>query len=83
MLFLSLLLLSCAQTPVREAVSNNPNVPVAVLFVHDGCTVYRFYDGSRRHYFAKCVDATAETMTIQGCGKNCSYPENVPTKSEQ
>lgn len=47
-------LLGCAQEPLQERPSNNPNVPVSLLFEHDGCKVYRFYDASHYRYFAKC-----------------------------
>lgn len=49
------------------------------LFTHDGCTVYRFYDGSTR-YFAKCEGATTSHMEWrESCGKNCTRPVGVPT----
>jgi len=81
MLFLSLLLLSCAQTPVREAVSNNPNVPVAMLFEHEGCTVYRFFDNGRYHYFARCGDGGTSTSSQRSCGKNCVRDEEIRTET--
>jgi len=46
--------LSCASEPVSKEATNNPDVPVAVLFDYDGCRVYRFRDAGQWIYFAKC-----------------------------
>lgn len=53
------------------------------LFKHDGCTVYRFDDGGRSRYFAKCDGATTSSMEWrESCGKNCTRPVDVPTSYE-
>ena len=54
---------------------------VARLFTHEGCTVYRFYDGGSR-YFANCNgSATTSWRRAMPCGKNCTRVEHqqVPT----
>lgn len=50
------------------------------LFTHDGCTVYRFHDGGRSRYFAKCEGAATSSMEWrESCGQNCTRPVDVPT----
>lgn len=50
------------------------------LFKHDGCTVYRFDDGGRSRYFAKCEGAATSHMEWrESCGKNCTRPVDFPT----
>jgi hypothetical protein len=52
---------------------------IVSLFDVNGCTVYRFVDNGRYHYFANCQ---GETKTEMPNGKS-SYPENIPTKKLQ
>ena len=58
--------------PVATVVpQNNETYEVDYLFEHDGCKVYRFYDGGHWVYFTNCRgnvtsiknDSTAETVT--------------------
>lgn len=54
------------------------------LFTHDGCTVYRFWDGAGRRYFARCEGASsAGTTWTETCGKNCTRSVEVPTGQEE
>lgn len=78
--FLSLILLcvSCAEPAQETRPSTNPHVPVELLFEVDGCRVYRFQDGGRDRYFAKCP-ASASTMSTESCGKHCTRDVEVPT----
>lgn len=71
-------LLGCNQDPVAVSSSNNPNVEVAELFTHKGCTVYRFLDG-RYHYFTDCSKSTTITTHSESCGKGCVkvYDTNI------
>jgi hypothetical protein len=68
--------------PEKVERSTNPSVAVATLFTHAGCTVYRFEDGGRNHYFARCGDK-AETISpkTESCGKSCfsTRNENIRT----
>lgn len=72
----------CMKAPEKEEFSTNPKIPVATLFTHDGCTVYRFNDGGLNHYFARC-GTEAETISPKrtGCGKGCfsTRDENIRT----
>ena len=49
---------------------------IVSLFEVNGCTVYRFADYGRHHYFTNCQ---GETETNIQNGKS-SYPENISTK---
>jgi hypothetical protein len=76
------LLLACAEDPVSTSSTNNPDVPVALLFTHDGCKVYRFMDNGY-HYFARCgLSTSAIGSHLESCGKNCTHrvDEEVPTE---
>ena len=72
---------SCAKDPVRDGESNNPNVPVSVLFDYDGCRVYRFKDAGHFIYYAKCGVVT-QTTWEQSEGKT-SRPMHVSTESRR
>ncbi len=67
----------CYATPVAEGPTNNPEVPVALLFSKDGCDVYRFVDHGA-HYFAKCRDANVvSTVSPKTCGRARVCDEEV------
>lgn len=75
-------LIGCSKTPEKVEMTTNPEIPVETLFTHDGCTVYRFVDVGRAHYFAKCPEAVEVIGTYsESCGKGCvSYhDENIRT----
>ena len=40
--------------PINVGATDNPGTSVSKLFTYDDCTVYRFTDGGREHYFVKC-----------------------------
>lgn len=50
---IALLLMSCGERPLTTTQSNNPGLPVSLLFEYEGCKVYRFYDG-RTVYYTNC-----------------------------
>lgn len=77
-----LFLLSCDRPAQEVRPSSNSHVPVELLFETDGCRVYRFEDGGRDHYFAKCA-VPASTMSTESCGKNCTRDSEVPTEIEE
>ncbi len=55
---------------------------VEKLFVEDGCTVYRFLDGTYR-YFVKCgAPNTASTQWREYCGKGCNRDVDIHTATE-
>lgn len=78
-LFLALLLSACVVDPVATTRTDNPQVPVDTLFEKDGCTVYRFEDAGRYHYFVRCEPGDDAALGMQNCGKNCTHTEEIPT----
>ena len=78
LLLAALSLAGCYNEPVSKATSDNSSVELSVLFSHDGCNVYRFWDGGRYHYYADC---RGSTVSPQGCGKACIRDENIQTIS--
>lgn len=73
-------LAGCYASPVTQGPSNNPEVPVALLFSHDGCDVYRF-DDQGAHYFARCRDSrTLSSIKTQQCGR-AVCDEEIPVAS--
>ena len=66
---------ACEKTPVSTARTDNPEVPVALLFENDGVKVYRFYD---RGYAIYYTDARGATAWQQYHGKTSS-PVRVET----
>lgn len=72
-------LTGCDNQPVATAHSSNPQVPVSLLFEHDGCRVYRFNDGGRNHYYVRCNGGAQSTMSTESCGKNCIRTVGIQT----
>lgn len=83
-LLIVLIVAGCAKEPESVARSTNPEIPVEKLFSHDGCTVYRFTDNGRLHYFARCGSGV-ETMATwtQVCGKGCIQERSENIRTEQ
>ena len=70
LLFIGLLfIVSCEKDPLSINKSDNPQIPVSILFNYDGCKVYSFQDEGRRHYFTNCTEAIG--TKLEACGKNC------------
>lgn len=66
-----LLLAGCAKEPLSiERVDNN-EFQLDKLFSHEGCTVYRFSDWGRYHYYTDCRGRTTSTYSTS-CGKGCT-----------
>lgn len=71
-LLVLVLLISCSKDPVSTNKTNNSEINIELLFEHDGCKVYRFYDAGYRQYFVKCdSSSTQQTMRswYQSTGK--------------
>ena len=70
----------CANDPIAQSGTNNPNVDVSLLFSHDGCDVFRFRDVGF-HYYVRCAAPATNVQTTQNvsCGKNCSREEAIRT----
>jgi hypothetical protein len=59
----------CYAEPLSRGPSNNPEVPIELLFSHDACVVFRFVDHGA-HYFVRCRDTKAvSTVSTKMCGK--------------
>jgi len=75
----ALLIFACTNDPVGMAATNNPRVPVAVLFKHEDCTVYRFTDSGMSHYYVRCAaGGDVTTMGTYKSGKTTTT-EEIPT----
>ena len=66
---------ACSETPVKSDVVGN-GVDLDLLFEHDGCRVYRFYDYKNPHYFTDCRGSISDRRS---CGKNCTREESIET----
>lgn len=80
--FALVFLAGCYADPVSTARTNNPQVPVSLLFEHEGCKVYRFTDAGRERYFANCPNQTSVDGSYRTtCGKGCTryVPDNTTT----
>lgn len=62
----------------QRLATSNPDVPVELLFEHDQCKLYRFYDREtgRIVYYSNCQGGTTWT---EPCGKGCTHQVQVPT----
>lgn len=78
-LLLALLLAGCVREPLETSSTDNREFNVDTLFTKDGCTVYRFVDGSHSRYFVRCEGGQSRVEWTEACGKNCSRPVAVPT----
>jgi hypothetical protein len=75
-LIVSLLLVACNNVEDQTLLAQNRGIPVPpppaeLLFEHEGCKVYKFYDGSPllpAHYFAHC-QGPSTTTSSQSKGK--------------
>ncbi len=77
---------ACANEPVSRAASSNPDVPVALLFEHDGCQVFRFHDDGHNRYYTRCrLTTSTASMHKETCGKACveSIPEVIDTANKE
>lgn len=84
-LALAALLTACEKAPASTEATNNPAVPVSRLFNFEGCTVYRFEDSGRMHYYTRCDrgDVSTSTRHTEHCGKGCTqirYSTNTTTE---
>jgi hypothetical protein len=59
---------ACTKAPLYESRTENSEISLDTLVTKDGCTVYRFSDAGRYHYFARCLTSTSVSST-ETCGK--------------
>lgn len=74
-IFCFILLTSCTKDS-ESSQMHGSGFEVEKLFTHDGCTVYRFEDAMRLHYFTTCKGSVGSYRT---CGKNCTEQESIET----
>lgn len=73
-LLLAFVLCGCMGEAEMRVSASNGEFHVSRLFTADGCTVYRFGDGGRAHYFVRCAGGNAATSSA---GKN--FRERIDT----
>lgn len=81
-ILLSFALAGCAKDAEVSASSSNPHVTVDTLFQHHDCTMYRFKDRGRFHYYAVCDTKNSTTISSQTDGsgkKRRRYDSNIDT----
>ena len=74
----ALAMVAGCEKPAESVAHTGAGFTVERLFTHDGCTVYRFSDSSKR-YFTRCDGIAAQSTTTwqESCGKNCTRPVEV------
>ena len=65
----ALTLLAACGKPAETSTAVGKEFVVDKLFTHEGCTVYRFYDGGNSRYYTNCQGSTSWT---EQCGKGCT-----------
>lgn len=60
---LAVLVLSGCSKPAESTTRVGNDFEVGKLFTVDGCTLYRFEDGGRSHYFTNCSGSTSYTVS--------------------
>lgn len=70
--------LGCSKDPIKREKTDNPQINVSLLFVYDGCKVYRFVDAGEPVYFVKCDGSfDAETIVPEHLEGKVSVPERL------
>ncbi len=76
LIFAALLLAGCLNKPVSTTATNNPELNLNLLFEHDGCKVYRFYDG-RSVYYTDCRGSAMAPVTTSTGKITTTYMDAV------
>lgn len=71
-------LIGCEGKPIQSSKTDNPNFQVELLFTHDDCKIYRFYDGGNAHYFVVYEKGCTRETTYRQQGKQ-KTPESIDT----
>jgi len=77
-----LLCVSCETHPMSTERSTNQEIPVELLFEHDGVKVYRFHDYGTAIYYTDCRGRT-EWRTTHYCGKMIIHKEHGVETSDE
>ena len=78
----ALVVAGCNKAPEYSSPAGREFV-VDTLFIHEGCTMYRFSDGGYFRYYAKCDGDSATTRTEgrERCGENCVRQSEITTSN--
>lgn len=49
---------ACGKKGIEKQQTNNANIEVTLMFEHDGCKLYRFYDYGEPVYYSTCKGST-------------------------
>ena len=71
-LLFATMLSGCVKNSLEKSQTDNLNIQVKKLFTKDGCTVYRFLDGTGYIYYARCESGKVSTQWRRSCGKGCT-----------
>ena len=83
LLVLALVMTGCEKEAQSTNRTSNSAVSVDLLFEHDGCKIYRFYDNGRSHYFVKCENVKlADTINSFSSDGKTTRTKSIPTVSE-
>ena len=72
------LVAACVQDPVSTSRTNNPNVDIDLMFMHNGCSMYRFPDDGHYVYWTEGCSSTINSTHSEG--KNGSHNDVVSTQ---
>lgn len=73
-------LMACKKGAMNTSKTINPEFDLELLFEHDGCKVYRFYDG-RYIYYTDCRGQASWSVTTSS-GKNSNTTHHQVTTNE-
>ena len=73
LIILAVALLAGCGKPAETSTAVGKEFVVDKLFTHEGCTVYRFYDGGNSRYYTNC----GSTAWTRQCGKGCTRQEGI------
>jgi hypothetical protein len=81
LLVCALALSACTRDGSSTIPTDNPAYPLTKLFVHERCSVYRFYDDGW-HYLVTCPGAiTTQQSTCAKCSHYDEVIETVPVET--
>jgi hypothetical protein len=72
-------MVSCTADPVSTTQTNNKDIQVDLLFVHDGCSVYRFEDSGHYVYYTVCDGSNRSSASWEQQVGKTSYSTQVET----
>lgn len=64
------LTVGCYMEPIRQETPKAQQAGVSQIFEHQGCRVYRFWDGGYPRYYTKCA-CISKAEWVEKCGDSC------------